>query len=92
MRMRASWRDPYRGVPLMFTSSSPGCSLRDRAAFPPSSTWQRDGRQGGTTPKVSPNPPPTLLRTPTGHRGAFTPGTPLRTRGICGVRPSHMSF
>lgn len=53
MRMRASWRDPYRGVPLMFTSSSPGCSLRDRAAFPPSSTWQRDGRQGGTTPKVS---------------------------------------
>lgn len=86
MRMRASWRDPYRGVPLMFTSSSPGCSLRDSAAFPPSSTWARDGCQGGTPPKIPP------LSISQRRRGAFTPGTPLRTRGLCGVRPSHMSF
>lgn len=39
MRIRASWRDPYSGVPLIFTSSSPGCSRRDSAALPPSSTW-----------------------------------------------------
>lgn len=76
MRMRASWRDPYRGVPLMFTSSSPGCSLRDRAAFPPSSTWQRDGRQGGTTPKVSPNPPPNPSPYPNGAPGCLHPGHP----------------
>lgn len=76
MRMRASWRDPYRGVPLMFTSSSPGCSLRDRAAFPPSSTWQRDGRQGGTTPKVSPNPPPQPFSVPQRGTGVPSPRAP----------------
>lgn len=57
MRMRASWREPYRGVPLMFTSSSPGCSLWDSAAFPPSSTWVRDRHQGRTIPEAAPHTP-----------------------------------
>lgn len=52
MRIRASWRDPYSGVPLMFTSSSPGCSRRDRAALPPSSTWETErGASGVTGPR-----------------------------------------
>lgn len=37
MRMRASWRDPYSGVPLIFTSSSPVFIFWDKAALPPSS-------------------------------------------------------
>lgn len=54
MRMRASWRDPYSGVPLMFTSSSPGCSRRDSAALPPSSTWVTErGIKAGTGPRIS---------------------------------------
>lgn len=54
MRIRASWRDPYSGVPLMFTSSSPGCSRRDSAALPPSSTWVTErGVKGGTAPRIS---------------------------------------
>lgn len=54
MRIRASWRDPYSGVPLMFTSSSPGCSRRDSAALPPSSTWVTErGVKGGTAQRIS---------------------------------------
>lgn len=53
MRIRASWRDPYSGVPLMFTSSSPGCSWRDSAALPPSSTWVTEGGvRGARTPRT----------------------------------------
>lgn len=37
MRMRASWREPYNGVPLIFTSSSPVLIFWDKAALPPSS-------------------------------------------------------
>lgn len=37
IRMRASWREPYNGVPLIFTNSSPVLIFWDKAALPPSS-------------------------------------------------------
>lgn len=75
MRIRASWRDPYSGVPLMFTSSSPGCSRRDSAALPPSSTWAtKRGVRGGTAPQNTPEGVPL----PPGARGerGFGKGLP----------------
>lgn len=54
MRMRASWREPYNGVPLIFTSSSPVLIFWDKAALPPSSICvtenKRESSWGEATP------------------------------------------
>lgn len=73
MRIRASWRDPYSGVPLMFTSSSPGCSRRDSAALPPSSTWVTER---GVRETAAPQNTPGGVPLPLGARKTLQKGVP----------------